>query len=72
MKNLIKYHYEQAKECGIEQSPTEELVELGFRGLRINYVMLPQYIIYEASNLIEELPGHIELYKSTRENSGIL
>lgn len=62
MKNLIKYHYELAKNIGIESSPTKELMDLGFKSIRINDLALPDYIIYESSNMIDSLPDHIEIY----------
>ena len=61
MNNSIKYNYDQAKAAGIEISPTTEIVNLGFKGIRINDMALPDYIIYEVSNFIEALPHYIEL-----------
>jgi len=59
--NLIKYHYAKAKLFGIEVSPTMELIRLGFRGIRIADMRLPEFILYQASNIIEDLPLHIEI-----------
>lgn len=67
MKNLIKYHYEKAKHIGIEVSPTKELMDLGFRGIRIHDMSLPEYIIYESSNQVERLPKYIELISQKME-----
>ena len=61
MKNLIKYYYEKAKHVGIEISPTKELIDLGFRGIRINDMCLPDFILYETSNVVDRLPNYIEL-----------
>ena len=60
MNNMIKYNYNQAKAAGIDISPTEEIVNLGFKGIRINDLYLPEYIIYEVSNFIHDLPNYIE------------
>lgn len=61
MRNLIKYCYNKAKNCGVNISPTKELMNLGFEGIRINDMYLPEYIIYETRNVIDKLPDYIEL-----------
>lgn len=62
MSNLIRYNYNQAKEAGISISPTKEILELGFTGITINDMFLPDYIIYEVNNLIDSLPKYIEFF----------
>lgn len=61
MKNLIKYHYAKAKSIGIKNSPTKELIDLGFQEILINDLYLPDFIMYETSNKLDKLPSYIEV-----------
>jgi len=60
MSNLIKYNYNDAKNAGVNISPTKEILNLGFQEIRVNDMYLPEYIIYEVYNLVENLPKYIE------------
>lgn len=60
MTNLFKYYYEKAKHHGVEITPLEELMNLGFRGIRQVDMYLPEYMIYETSNEVINLPNYIE------------
>lgn len=60
MRNLIKYYYDQAKKIGVQKSPTKELIDLGFRGILINEMHLPEFILYETKNKVDKLPFYIE------------
>lgn len=68
MSNLIKYHYSAAKNEGVLISPTKEIVDLGFRGIRVNDMLLPDYIIYEVSNLVDNLPKYITFFNPSKED----
>lgn len=60
MSNLIKYNYNDAKTAGVNISPTKEILNLGFKEIRVNDMYLPDYIIYEVFNLVDNLPKYIE------------
>ncbi len=68
MSNLIRYNYSVAKNEGVMISPTKEIVDLGFRGIRVNDMLLPDYIIYEVSNLVDNLPSYIEFCNPKKED----
>jgi len=74
MSNLIKYNYNEAKNAGVNISPTQEIIKLGFREIRLNDMYLPEYIIYEVLNIVDNLPKYIEeftprILKNERETS---
>ena len=60
MSNLIKYNYNDAKNAGVNISPTKEILNLGFQDIKVNDMYLPDYIIYEVMNLVDNLPKYIE------------
>lgn len=60
MSNLIKYNYNEAKNAGVCISPTREIMKLGFQDIRVNDMYLPEYIIYEVLNIVDNLPKYIE------------